>query len=205
MEWSVLVETKAPEDPESLDDDQVMELLEEVASHLIDFSVAASGDHRGWSVRLYIETDVGPNAAVTAVETGSERVRQYAEKVGLPMWPVVRTEAVESDTFHAELEVSNFPNILGTTEVTEMLGVSRQRLHELRSLGRFPEPMVELAATPLWIRSTVDSFLAGWSRKPGRPSKNQELLGENDQIMEEIGEFGGGRFGESDIGFSKPG
>jgi hypothetical protein len=166
MEWSVLVETRAPE-PD--DDDEVIEKLGDLFDCLADHSPAVGGDGRGWDVRLSVETDAGPQAAVQAIERGSALVLEYADKAGLPLWPVVRTEAVEADTFHAQLEVSNFPDVLGTTEVTELLGVSRQRLHELRHANRFPEPAYELAATPLWIRSTVDSFLAGWERKPGRP------------------------------------
>lgn len=168
MEWSVLVETLAPE---LGDDDDILGKLGELSDCLADHFPAVGGDGRGWDVRLSVDTDDGPQAAVHAIEQGSSLVREYADKVGLPLWPVVRTEAVEADTFHAQLEVSNFPDVLGTTEVTELLGVSRQRLHELRHATpqRFPAPAYELAATPLWIRSTIDSFLAGWERKPGRP------------------------------------
>lgn len=165
MEWSVLVETRAPKPIEK----DLVEELGEMTEALADRYATVGGDGRGWDVRLSVTTGEGPLAAAEAVEEGTRLVSTYAEKVNLPMWPVIRTEAVEGDTFHAELEVSNFPDMLGTTEVTELLGVSRQRLHELRNSGRFPAPAYELAATPLWIRSTVDSFVAGWSRKPGRP------------------------------------
>jgi hypothetical protein len=168
MEWSVLVETRAPEPG---NDDEIIEKLGDLQGYLSDHFAAVGGDGRGWGVRLGVDTDDGPIAAVLAIETGAELVWKYAEKAGLPLWPVIRTEAVEADTFHAQLDVSTFPDVLGTTEVTELLGVSRQRLHELRnaSRSRFPEPAYNLAATPLWIRSTVESFLAGWERKPGRP------------------------------------
>jgi len=115
-------------------------------------------------------TDLGSTRSAAAVTTGSSKTRSDRRAP----WPVIRTEAVEENTFHAQLEVSNFPSILGTTEVTELLGVSRQRLHELRNSRRFPAPAYEVAATPLWIRSTVDSFLAGWERKPGRPVQGRE-------------------------------
>ncbi len=129
-------------------------------------------------MRLSVTTNDDPDAAARAVERGTDLALNYAEKVGLPLRPVIRSEAVEEDTFHAELEVSNFPEVLGTTEVTEALGVSRQRLHELRGSGRFPAPAYELAATPLWIRSTVDWFLAGWDRKPGRPANTLKWANE---------------------------
>lgn len=181
MEWSVLVETEAPEGAD-VDEDELFAQFGELTDALADHGAAVGGDRRGWDVRLNIETAAGPLAAAYAVDAGAPLVFEYAEKVGLPLWPVVRTEAREINTFHAELEVSNFPAVLGTTEVTKVLGVSRQRLHELRAAGRFPEPIAELAATPLWIRSTVDSFLAGWKRKPGRPVNWLRVLMEGGQV-----------------------
>jgi predicted DNA-binding transcriptional regulator AlpA len=172
MDWSVLVETQAPSGAE-VDDDVVISLLGPFSEKLGEHSPAVAGDGGGWTVRFHIVTGDDIDAAASAVERGSVVALDAASAVGLPIWPVIRTEAVEENTFHAQLEVSNFPSILGTTEVTELLGVSRQRLHELRNTGRFPAPAYEVAATPLWIRSTVDSFLVGWERKPGRPSKAQ--------------------------------
>jgi hypothetical protein len=171
MEWSVLVETKAPEGADVGEED-ILELLGEMGDALIEYGAAVGGGPDGWDVRLSIDTEPGRDAGFYALTRGGTLILEYADKVGLPAWPVIRTEAVEAETFHAELEVTNFPDMLGTTEVTQVLGVTRQRLHELRASGRFPEPIAELAATPLWIRATVDSFLAGWSRKPGRPVRS---------------------------------
>lgn len=53
-------------------------------------------------------------------------------------------------------------DILGTSEVAEVLGVSKQRIHSLRKMAEFPEPIVQLASTPLWDRSEVVVFLAKW-------------------------------------------
>ena len=166
----------------AVDDDVVISLLGPFGEKLGDHSPAVAGDGSGWSARFHIATGDDVDAAASAVERGSVVALDAARAVGLPIWPVIRTEAVEENTFHAQLEVSNFPSILGTTEVTELLGVSRQRLHELRNSRRFPAPAYEVAATPLWIRSTVDSFLAGWERKPGRPSKAEELLATNEAV-----------------------
>lgn len=49
-----------------------------------------------------------------------------------------------------------------------MLSVSKQRLGELRREGRFPEPIAELGATPVWRRSTIEGFMTTWVRSPGR-------------------------------------
>lgn len=56
----------------------------------------------------------------------------------------------------------NTENILGTSEVAEVLGVSKQRIHSLRQTAEFPEPFVKLASTPLWDKDEVMEFLAKW-------------------------------------------
>ncbi len=167
MEWSVLIETEA--EGASVDEDQAAVLVGRLVEQLADYGGAVAGDHRGWSARISIETSADIDAAFRAIEAGRQAVVGAALRAGFPPWPVIRAEAIEADTFHAELEVVNFPEVLGTTEVSKVLGVSRQRLHELRAQGRFPEPIVELAGGPLWIRASVDRFLAGWARRPGRP------------------------------------
>lgn len=53
-------------------------------------------------------------------------------------------------------------DILGTSEVAEVLSVSKQRIHALRKMAEFPEPFKTLASTPLWDRAEVMTFLASW-------------------------------------------
>lgn len=170
--WSVLIETKATDETVNAEIDAA---LDELAALLADAAPAVGGDKRGWSIRLSVATDDAPWNAADATNAALGRVIEMADKAGLPRWPVVRLEATEESTLDAELQTPNFPDVLGTTEVCKALNVSRQRLHELRTTGRFPAPMVELAATPLWLRTTVDAFLKGWERKPGRPAARSAL------------------------------
>jgi predicted DNA-binding transcriptional regulator AlpA len=53
-------------------------------------------------------------------------------------------------------------DILGTAEVAEVLGVSKQRIHSLRKMADFPEPFLKLASTPLWDRGEIMKFLSHW-------------------------------------------
>lgn len=53
-------------------------------------------------------------------------------------------------------------DILGTSEVATVLGVSKQRIHSLRKMVEFPEPFVTLASTPLWNRIEIVEFLTQW-------------------------------------------
>jgi hypothetical protein len=65
----------------------------------------------------------------------------------------------------------------GLSEVAKILGVSKQRVSELRRRRDFPHPVAELAAGPVWDRTSLNHFIAGWARKPGRPPsvKGSEL------------------------------
>lgn len=59
----------------------------------------------------------------------------------------------------------------GVSEVARLLGVSRQRVAELRSKAGFPSPIAELSSGPVWTVSSLTLFLRDWARKPGRPRK----------------------------------
>lgn len=53
-------------------------------------------------------------------------------------------------------------DLLGTSEVAKMLGVSKQRIHALRKKPTFPKPIVTLAATPIWSAVDIKAFLSDW-------------------------------------------
>lgn len=81
----------------------------------------------------------------------------------------VRVQTLEEQ--ERELMASNVPELLGVAELAEALGVSRQRVSELMNAEDFPEPIARLRAGPVWQRSALGRFLAGWKRQPGRPHK----------------------------------
>ncbi|MGH9094064.1 MAG: helix-turn-helix transcriptional regulator [Acidimicrobiales bacterium] len=165
-EWSVYVETRPHKDHATVDDSTVMDGVAQLLDLLSDYGASTAGDHRGWSAWISLAAD----DAADALSQGVQVVFDYAKKAGLPYWPIIRSETVQADVFDAEQAAPNFPALMGTQEVTDLLGVSRQRLHELRSSGRFPEPIVRLASGPVWLQPAVDKFLEGWERLPGRPS-----------------------------------
>lgn len=67
--------------------------------------------------------------------------------------------------------------LMGATEVAEFLGVSRQRVLELRrDHAEFPQPLEQLRSGPVWDKSDIESFLAGWDRTPGRPRRYPPAL-----------------------------
>ena len=55
-------------------------------------------------------------------------------------------------------------------EVAEMLGVSRQRVHQLlRAYDDFPIPVAELAVGRIWRRADVQNWVSTHPRPTGRP------------------------------------
>jgi predicted DNA-binding transcriptional regulator AlpA len=83
---------------------------------------------------------------------------------------VVGVETLEQAEYDRRAEEPSMPKLVSAPEVAEMLGVSRQRVHQLLSENRrFPEPLLRLGAGPLWVADAVRRFDEQWDRKPGRP------------------------------------
>lgn len=58
---------------------------------------------------------------------------------------------------------------LGSSEVGALLGVSRQRVHQLhREHPDFPPPLVQVSMGLLWDEAAVEKFAQLWDRRPGR-------------------------------------
>lgn len=98
-----------------------------------------------------------------ALEAGRRLVVIALEGVGLADWIADPVEAVPEGR-------PSLPMFLGHQEVSHALGVSRQRLLEMRRSPRFPKPVAELASGPVWMRPVITAFLSRWERKPGRPT-----------------------------------
>lgn len=61
------------------------------------------------------------------------------------------------------------PEVVGVAEIAELLGVSRQRVHQLvHEHTDFPSPLAELGAgrqkMKVWLRAEVEV----WARRTGR-------------------------------------
>lgn len=55
-------------------------------------------------------------------------------------------------------------NLCGTAEAATVLGVLKQRIHTLRKRPDFPQPIVTLAATPIWDKAALLTFKEGWKK-----------------------------------------
>ena len=119
-----------------------------------------------YSAQLAIEAD----SPVDAVAAGLGVVQDAAKMAAPPDWPVVQVQVIDWAEFERQLEQPTHPDIIGVSELAEILDVSKQRASELARQRTFPRPFVQLASGPVWHEPTVRRFVAEWKRRPGRPS-----------------------------------
>ncbi len=54
--------------------------------------------------------------------------------------------------------------LVGTAEIAAMIGVTQQRVHQLKRQPDFPEPLAVLTGITIWRRADVEE----WARRTGR-------------------------------------
>lgn len=162
------METASPDDVEGAELDKLQERFAQLVEKLAEHAAAGGIDADGWDLLVTLDIPQLPGAPQLAVEKAATVILGTARAVGLPHWRVVSVSATESELDWMRSDATSFPDVVGAQEVLEILGVSKQRLSQLRQADRFPEPMVELGATPVWLRSAIEVFIEGWDRRPGR-------------------------------------
>lgn len=167
-EWSVAVTVPAPQKSRDLESDvrAISEKLEGLAP------VVSIGSSEA-TVRVAVEGNFVRDALAPALV----RIRSALDEVG---WPheVRHVEATEWSEFERRLDEPTYPEVVGITEIAALLGTSRQRASELARSPRFPAPLADLAAGPVWPKAVVTRFAHEWDRKPGRPrSKTPAMPG----------------------------
>src|SRR5919106_865920 len=94
------------------------------------------------------------------------------EKAGVSHGGIAHVEILTEEYLDRENDQEP-ETYLGVSEVADELGVSRQRVSELRKAEGFPAPIADLAAGPVWKGSSLRRFIEGWERRPGRPRKDR--------------------------------
>ena len=107
-------------------------------------------------------------AAHQAVLTISRALKSVGLRAKAPVVGI--RVALRADEIR-EAKTRTFPELLGVSELRTLLGVSRQRIAELRRESWFPRPIVEISAGPVWTRPSIEQFIEHWKRKPGRPPR----------------------------------
>ncbi|SDU77045.1 helix-turn-helix transcriptional regulator [Jiangella alkaliphila] len=161
----VLLDGHSPLDPAILGDTTVDRLgaMTDALAHLYG---AISGDERGWSATVTLDDDTLNGARDRAVS----EILAAADRARLPTAPVVRVEVVREDVRDAEQERPTLLDLVSGPEAAEILGVSRQRVHQLaHEHPDFPAPAYQLGVGSLWFRAGVEAFGQRWERRAGRP------------------------------------
>lgn len=164
-EWTVRVVMATRSDVP----DTVLDAMADAAEQR-DTTVARRGDEPGVAVTIDLEVDDPTEAARWAVDY----VRQLAHQVDghePAMLTLVDLRVCEPDIAEGDAFRPDTPELLASTDVAEVLGVSRQRVHQLAAEHpQFPAPYARLGSGPIWTRPVIDRF-ASWSRRPGRPAR----------------------------------
>ncbi len=63
---------------------------------------------------------------------------------------------------------------MGLKEIADLLGVSRQRARQLSMTEGFPEPVVRLAAGPIFESAEIEKWAKTRRTKGGRPRKAED-------------------------------
>ncbi|HET7234974.1 MAG TPA: hypothetical protein VFK59_00915 [Actinomycetota bacterium] len=151
-------------------DEVIAELAPALARHGADGGATGAGGLAG-----------GPNASFGILSPPGETLADVVARAVACLEAAcaelgIRHEGIAlvevQDPRYWDLELAREPDrYLGVTEIAELLGVSRQRVMQLRQRADFPEPVAELAAGPVWRMFNLQRFIEEWPRKPGRPRK----------------------------------
>jgi len=177
VEWTVGIEGRAPSGRVYEEERDGLALMEALAD--LD---------PGCGAATYVDGERGVVGATLAVEAGSAEAalalavstfRAAAERAMGGDVAVVSVEA--KTTEEADRELADAPrhlDLVGTKEIAQMLGVTKQRVSDLSRSDKFPAPVAHLAVGRIWTRSSIGHFLDEWDRRPGRPSKAESPEGD---------------------------
>lgn len=162
--FTVDVEARAPEGVGPLDHPEVY--MDNLMGIIEAHDGVCGVNETSWDASITVDAD----DAHQAYEAGVHTLLEFATKVDLPWWPLVRVEVIREDVLEEEVSRSNAPDLVSGPEVAGMLSVTRQRVHQLAADNpAFPKPLYKLGVGSLWTRSAIARFAEEWTRKPGRP------------------------------------
>lgn len=84
--------------------------------------------------------------------------------------PIAIETITEADQEHRADEPT-IPELMSAADIAEELGITRQRVHQLRTTAAFPAPLADLRGGAVWDAAAIRHFGQHWTRKPGRPAK----------------------------------
>lgn len=175
--WNITIEAEGPRE-------EIKTVVVDLTSTLNDLLVllepyepvviAPAMDEASEKARYGVDLTLASATLDEAYSWALSTFREAADKVGLPIWPIVRLEAMTNEELDASLEHQAFPTLLGVAELAEKLRVSKARASELAHSPTFPAPVMVLASGPIWLEASVNRYVESWNRRPGRPATASE-------------------------------
>lgn len=117
----------------------------------------------------------GHGIDVTVYAPGDWSVFDALAKMAGEVMPVVQAKSpiavqiISEPEHRLRAEAFTTPELMSAAKIADELGVSRQRVHQLRSTAGFPAPLADLRGGAVWDAAAVRRFAETWERKPGRP------------------------------------
>ena len=99
------------------------------------------------------------NLPECAAARGVEIFRFAAICANLPDWGTAEVRVQSFAAHDAELARPAIPQLVGVSEIADILAVSPERAHELMKRDDFPGPVAEIAAGPIWTRDSIERFV----------------------------------------------
>jgi hypothetical protein len=111
---------------------------------------------------------------VTVFAPGDLAMLQAAEKMLIEVSYVIQAEPIGAEIlsepeWQRRAEAPTMPELMSAAEIADELGVTRQRVHQLRNTTAFPAPLADLRGGAVWDAAAIRTFNQEWDRKPGRP------------------------------------
>lgn len=151
-----------------LSPEDTAEIAHDLGAHkaVVDHSATVLYDNAAGSLdaRFEVDSDTLQSASAVALKAAGQSL-------------TVEPSAYSIQTTAAYLSEQAHPkpiDLWGVAEISEHLGISRQRVYELAGSGpaggpNFPKPV----AKRLWTRTSICEFEKTWARTPGNPHRNK--------------------------------
>jgi len=137
---------------------------------------------RGWVVTFRVGADDTIHQLSEATEAARVAIRLALREAKMPGAAVVREETVHESSFGDELARRGHEELIDSAGVCARLGVSRQRLYQLRQTTWFPEPVSAAGTRPLWRERDIVDLAETWVRRSGRKKRGPRVIPTNSNV-----------------------
>jgi hypothetical protein len=156
-------------------------LLENGLDRLVDLlepfggAVSATLDRGGYTATFAVAETTGEGVqletATDVVSFGQELLSRLAAEGEVPAAPIVHAEVSTSAEHEARMSRLAFPELVGVSELAELLDITHSRATALVRSKDFPMPVAELQSGPVWRRDVLQRFAGDSSHRPSRPRR----------------------------------